>query len=76
MIVDDWIDRTEAKPVIYIRAALTALLPSAPSPVFAPLKWRLVAEPLILKGDWEDRFINEVAELCLGMAAGLDIVIF
>ena len=75
---NDWMDRTEAKPVaIYIRAGLDGTATKrALTSMCSGLKWRLVAEPLILKGDWDDRFINEVAELSLGMAAGLDIGIF
>ena len=75
---NDWIDRTEAKPVaIYIRAGLDGTATKrALTSMCSGLKWRLVAEPLILKGDWDDRFINEVAELSLGIAAGLDIGIF
>ena len=75
---NDWMDRTEAKPVaIYIRAGLDGTATKrALTSMCSGLKWRLVAEPLILKGDWDDRFINEVAELCLGLEAGLDIGIF
>ena len=75
---NDWMDRTEAKPVaLYIRAGLDGTATKlALTSICSGLKWRLVAEPLILKGDWDDRFINEVADLCLGMAAGLDMGIF
>jgi len=40
------------------------------------LKWRQVAEPLILHGDWSDAFCEQVSDLCLGVAAGLDAGIF
>jgi hypothetical protein len=40
------------------------------------LKWRLVAEPLILHGDWNNGFCEQVGDLCLGVAAGLDAGIF
>ena len=75
---NDWMDRTEAKPVaLYIRAGLDGTATKlALTNIFSGLKWRLVAEPLILKGDWDNRFINDVADLSLGMAAGLDIGIF
>ena len=75
---NDWMDRTEAKPVaLYIRAGLDGTATKrALTSMCSGLKWRLVAEPLILRGDWDDRFINDVADLSLGMAAGLDIGIF
>ena len=75
---NDWLDCTEAKPVaLYIRAGLDGTATkNALTSICSGLKWRLVAEPLILKGDWDNRFTNEVADLCLGMAAGLDIGIF
>ena len=75
---NDWLDCTEAKPVaLYIRAGLDGTATKrALTSICSGLKWRLVAEPLILKGDWDDRFIKEVADLCLGVAAGLDMGIF
>ena len=75
---NEWMGRTEAKPVaLYIRAGLDGTATKlALTSICSGLKWRLVAEPLILKGDWDDQFINEVADLSLGMAAGLDIGIF
>ena len=56
---NDWMDRTEAKPVaIYIRAGLDGTATKrALTSMCSGLRWRLVAEPLILKGDWDDRFI-------------------
>ena len=75
---NDWLNCTEAKPVaLYIRAGLDGTATKrALTSICSGLKWRLVAEPLILKGDWDDRFTEEVADLCLGVAAGLDMGIF
>jgi hypothetical protein len=75
---NDWLDQTNAKPVgIYIRAGLDGTATRrALEGICSGLKWRLVAEPLILKGAWHEGFTNEVAELCLGIAAGLDGGIF
>ena len=75
---NDWLDQTEAKPVgIYIRAGLDGTATKrALTSICLGLKWRLIAKPLVLKGNWEDRFCEDVADLCLGMAAGLDIGIF
>lgn len=75
---NDWLDQTEAKPVaLYIRAGLDGTATKrALTNICSGQKWRLVAEPLILKGDWDNQFTNKVANLCLGVAAGLDMGIF
>ena len=75
---NDWLDTTAALPVgIYIRAGLDGTATRrALGGICTGLKWRLVADPLVLHGAWDDRFCDEVAALCLGMAAGLDSGIF
>jgi hypothetical protein len=40
------------------------------------LRWKPVAAPLILRGDWDDRFEAQVAELAMTLAAGLDAGIY
>lgn len=40
------------------------------------LKWQLVQQPLVLKGAWRDDFIEQVAELAMTVAAGVDAGIF
>lgn len=40
------------------------------------LRWNWVQDPLVLRGDWQPGFIDEVEELGLYMAAGLDSGIF
>ena len=37
------------------------------------LRWKWVQPPLVLCGEWREHFVDEVAELALGMAAGLDL---
>lgn len=40
------------------------------------LRWNWVQEPLICRGDWQDEFVDQVADLGLYLAAGLDAGIF
>ena len=75
---NDWLGHTDATPAaFYVRAGLDGTATRrALEGIFTGLKWRLVAPPLILHGAWQDRFCDDVSELCLGMAAGLDAGIF
>jgi NAD(P)H-dependent FMN reductase len=75
---NDWLDHSDVKPVaIYIRAGLDGTATKrALTSICGGLKWRLVAEPLILYGDWNDGFCEQVGDLCLGVAVGLDAGIF
>ncbi len=75
---NDWLDQTNAKPVaLYIRAGLDGTATKhALTAICGAQKWRLVAEPLILHGHWQDSFTTEVQELAMGLAAGLDAGIF
>ena len=36
------------------------------------LRWKGVQEPLILKGEWQDSFVDSCKELGMAMAAGLE----
>ena len=40
--------------------------------IAAGLRWRLVQEPLICKGDFTEEFISQCEELGMSMAAGLE----
>ncbi|WP_104201644.1 flavodoxin family protein [Billgrantia saliphila] len=36
------------------------------------LRWRWAQEPLVLRGEWQDGFVDQVEELGLYLAAGLE----
>ncbi len=40
------------------------------------LRWRAVQEPIILRGDWREDFVEQCHELGAAMAAGLEAGIF
>ena len=40
------------------------------------LRWRAVQEPLIMKGEWREDFVEQCRELGLAMAAGLEAGVF
>jgi multimeric flavodoxin WrbA len=46
------------------------------SKIVTGLRWKLIAEPLILRGSFVPAFNEQVAELGMTMAAGLDAEIF
>ena len=63
--------------VLYIRAGLdgTGTRRGVES-ILTGLRWKLVAEPLILKGDWREDFIGQAEELGQLVAAGLEAGVF
>lgn len=36
------------------------------------LRWKWAQEPLILRGEWQEGFVEQVEELAMAMAAGLE----
>jgi hypothetical protein len=40
------------------------------------LRWRLISETLILRGEFQPAFERQVSELAMTLAAGLDAGIF
>ena len=73
-----WLGKTEALPVaLYIRAGLDGTATKrALTSICSAQKWRLMAEPLILHGAWHQDYPDQVRELAMGCAAGLDAGIF
>jgi len=75
---NDWLGTSEGLAVaLYIRAGLdgTATRRALES-IIGAQRWRLVAAPLILHGNWSPGYVDEVRELAMGMAAGLDAGIY
>lgn len=44
--------------------------------IFTGLRWKYVSEPLILRGKYQPEFDEQVAELAMTIAAGLDAGIY
>jgi flavorubredoxin len=62
---------------LYIRAGLDGTgTRRGVETIVTGLRWRAVNEPLILKGDWDDGFIERCRELGMLMAAGLEAGVF
>ncbi len=62
---------------LYIRAGLDGTgTRRGVETIVTGLRWRAVNEPLILKGDWDDGFIEQCRELGMLMAAGLEAGVF
>ena len=75
---NEWLEQKEGLTVgIYIRAGLDGTATRrALEGIVGAQRWRLVASPLILHGEWLDSYPMQVEELAMGMAAGLDAGIF
>lgn len=72
------IDKTEALPYcLYIRAGHDGTgTKRGVETIVTGLRWRAVQEPLICRGRWDDRFVDDCRELGMAMAAGLEAGIF
>jgi multimeric flavodoxin WrbA len=72
------LERTQGRPyALYIRAGSdgTGARRSVET-IVTGLRWRKVQEPLILRGDWREDFVDACRELGMAMAAGLDAGVF
>jgi multimeric flavodoxin WrbA len=72
------LDRTDGLPcATYIRGRHDGTgTKRAIESITSGLRWRAVQEPLILRGDWDEAFVEQCRELGMAMAAGLDGGIF
>ncbi len=72
------LDRTDGLPcATYIRGGHDGTgTKRAIESITSGLRWRAVQEPLILRGDWDEAFVEQCRELGMAMAAGLDGGIF
>jgi len=72
------LEETQGRPLaLYIRAGNDGTgTQRAIERIVTGLRWRFVQEPLILRGDWQDSFAEQVEALAMGMAAGLEAGVF
>lgn len=75
---NEMLEISAGKPAaVYIRAGLDGTgTKRGIESIMTGLRWRLVAPPLILKGEWQERFPDEAAELALTLAAGVEMNLF
>ncbi|TVP60063.1 MAG: flavodoxin family protein [Halomonadaceae bacterium] len=68
------LEKTQGLPfAFYVRAGLDGTgTRRAIESITKGLRWRLVQDPLICKGDFQEEFITQCEELGLSMAASLD----
>lgn len=72
------LEQTQAKPwALYVKAGLdgTGAINSVER-IVTGLRWKAIQPPLLLKGDFQDSFIEDCETLGAGMAAGLSLGIF
>ena len=72
------LEHTEALPYgIYIRAGLDGTgTQVSMQKIINGLKWKQAQDILVCRGDFQDEFIDQVEELGISMAAGLEVGIF
>jgi len=72
------LERTQGMPYcLYIRAGHDGTgTRRGVETIVTGLRWRAVQEPLVCRGDWQERFVDDCRELGAAMAAGLEAGIF
>ena len=68
------LDEQQGLPcALYIRAGLDGTgTRRAVESIVGGLGWKWAQAPLVLHGEWQEGFVEEVEELAMSMAAGLD----
>ncbi len=62
---------------LYIRAGFDGTgTKRAMQTIITGLRWKQIQETLILKGDWQDEFAEQVEELAMTLAAGVEAGIY
>ena len=69
---------TQGKPyAFYIRAGMDGTgARRGIETIITGLRWRVVLDPLICRGDWDEIFVAQCEELGMAMAAGLEAGVF
>jgi len=72
------IEKTEGLPYcLYIRAGHDGTgTRRGVETIVTGLRWRAVQEPLVCRGEWQERFVDDCRDLGMAMAAGLEAGIF
>ena len=72
------LEKTQGRPYcLYIRAGHDGTgTRRGIETIVTGLRWRAVQEPIILRGDWREEFVDQCHELGAAMAAGLESGIF
>jgi multimeric flavodoxin WrbA len=72
------LDKSDAKPfAFWVRAGHDGTgTRRAIESIAGGLRWKLVAEPLICRGTFDEAFVDQAHELGMGIAAGLEAGIF
>lgn len=72
------LEQKQGLPVVcYIRAGLDGTgTKRAVESIVTGLRWRWIQPPLVLKGEWQEAFTEQVSELVASFAMGLDMSIY
>ena len=72
------LDHKQGMPfALYIRAGFDGTgTKRAMQTIITGLRWKQIQDTLILKGDWQDEFAEQVEELAMTLAAGVEAVIY